>query len=425
MNREQDDYSRNPVPQEKTLSGIHIAMVIIGGVIGIPVFLTSANIGGSLGLSRAIPAFVMGCFILGIMGALTSLVGARTHLSTYMLVEFSFGRIGARVVNFIIALSLIGWYGVIMNVFADAINLTVINISGQNFPLAFYIIIGSLLMCGVTMAGFKGIDKLAMLLVPFMVIFLIYGALLSYGDITSWDMTSSAGQGITFSSAVSAVIGSYIVGVVIQPDYSRFAKSNRHALWSVFFALGIFFPIVMVLSAIPGIATGEMDIVKIMITLGIGIPAFLLLLLGSWSSNVLCLYSSGLSMATIFTRMHLRYLILIIGAVGTIIAFVDMQNYLVNFLLLLGIAIPPVASIYVIEALIFRQSNCNVNDLQKEVSFSILAFIAWGFAILFGYFASNEIFSVTGFSAIDSILVASITYYLLTLLKRHRLKVRS
>jgi len=406
----QDDYSRNPVPQAKTLSGIHIAMVVIGGTIGIPVYLMSANIGGSLGLSKAIPAFAIGCFILGVMGALTSLSGARSHLSTYMLVEFAFGRVGARVVNFVIALALIGWYGVTMNVFAQAMDLTVMDLSGRSYPVSLYIIGGSFLMCAVTISGFKGIDKLAMILVPFMMFFLVYAAQLAAGQIVAWDMTSAAGEGISFAEAVSAVIGSYIVGVVIQPDYSRFAKSNRHALWSVFFALGISFPVVMILSAIPGIATGEQDLVKIMILLGIGIPAFLLLLLGSWSSNVLSLYSSALSLATIFTRVHLWWIIVSIGVIGTAMAFLDIQEHLVNFLLLLGIAIPPVASIYVIETLVIRKSRCDVETLAKEAPINLAAFLAWGLAIGMGLLAQNDIFSISSIAAIDTIIVSSICY---------------
>ncbi|WP_339863396.1 cytosine permease [Paremcibacter congregatus] len=409
---DQDDYSRNPVPQEKTLSGIHIAMVVIGGTIGIPVYLMSANIGGSLGLSKAIPAFSLGCLILGLLGALTSLSGAKTHLSTYMLVEFAFGRVGARVVNFVIALSLIGWYGVTMNVFAQAMDVTILDISGQSFPFSVYIIGGSLLMCAVTVSGFKGIDTLAMLLVPFMLFFLIYAAYLSSGKITSWDMTSSAGTGISFSEAVSAVIGSYIVGVVIQPDYSRFAKNSRHALWSVFVALGLSFPVVMVLSAIPGIATGEQDLVKIMIALGIGIPAFLLLLLGSWSSNVLSLYSSALSLATIFTRVHLWQIIAAIGVIGTAIAFLDIQDYLVKFLLLLSISIPPVASIYVMETLVLRKSQCDVVKLAKESPVNYVAFLAWGSGIGMGLLAENGIFSISSIAAIDAIIVSSACYKL-------------
>jgi cytosine permease len=245
-----------------------------------------------------------------------------------------------------------------------------------------------------------------------MLFFLIYAAYLSSGKITSWDMTSSAGTGISFSEAVSAVIGSYIVGVVIQPDYSRFAKNSRHALWSVFVALGLSFPVVMVLSAIPGIATGEQDLVKIMIALGIGIPAFLLLLLGSWSSNVLSLYSSALSLATIFTRVHLWQIIAAIGVIGTAIAFLDIQDYLVKFLLLLSISIPPVASIYVMETLVLRKSQCDVVKLAKESPVNYVAFLAWGSGIGMGLLAENGIFSISSIAAIDAIIVSSACYKL-------------
>lgn len=412
-NQQIDDYSRNPVPQEKTLSGTHIALVVIGGTIGIPAFLMSANLGAVLGLSNAVLAFSLGCFVLGILGALTSLSGARTHLSTYMLIEFTFGRIGAKFVNFIIALSLIGWYGVIINVFAQAANLALIDILNITLPLAVYIVIGSVLMGGVTIAGFMGIDKLAIALVPLMIVFLIYAAVLSYDQISSWDTINRVTDNFSFVDAVSAVIGSYIAGVVIQPDYSRFAKSGRHAFISVFIALGISFPIILTLSAIPAVATAEYDLIKIMIVLGIGIPAFSLLLLSSWSSNVLCLYSSSLSMSTIFMRFHLWKITVVITILGTVLAFLEINNYLIAYLLLLGIAIPPIASIYVLETLIFRKSVCNVETLPDEPSINVNAFIAWLAGIAIGVSTQNQIFSLTSIAAIDTIIVSTVCYFAL------------
>lgn len=406
----EDDFARQPVPADKTLSGIHIAFVVIGGTIGIPVFLMSANIGGQIGLSSAMMAFSFGCFILGILGGLTSLTGARTHLSTYMLVEFAFGRKGAKLVNLIIALSLIGWYGVTINVFAQAMDIVVRDLLNQELARVWYIFGGSILMCGVTVSGFKGIDKLAIILVPFMIIFLLYAAVISYDMIPSWDRGNSTSEGLDFSGAVSAVIGSYIVGVVIQPDYSRFAKSPRHALWAVFIALGVSFPIVMILSAIPALGTGESDLVKIMILLGIGVPAFLLLLLGSWSSNVLSLYSSALSFSTIVAHVPLWKIIVAIGTVGTGLAFLDIQEYLVDFLLLLGISIPPVAAIYVIEVLINRKSNCDIEGLKSEPAINKAAFFAWGSAILMGFLAQNSVFSITTIAAMDTIVISAFIY---------------
>jgi cytosine permease len=402
------------VPQEKTFSGIHIALVMIGGTIAIPVFWMSAQIGSSLGLSTAIPAFFTGSLVLGIMVGLTSYVGAKTHYSTYMITEFAFGRQGAKLVNLIIALALIGWFGVISNVFAQAADQVMRDGFSIQIPIWAYVVFGSVLMIGVTLSGFKGLDKLALILVPLMVLFLFYAAWLSYDGGNIWKAPGS-GTGFTFSSAVSAVIGSYIVGVVIQPDYCRFARNIRHAMIAAFFALGISFPLVMTLSAMPSIATGENDLIRILVVLGVGVPAFLLLLLSSWSSNVLNLYSSGLSMATIFTKFRLWQITIAIGVLGTAIAFFEAQDFFVKFLILLGITIPPVAAIYILNIMWVRRGQCDIDILEKEPAVDIRAFMSWALAIGVGYFSHIGWLKLTGVAGLDSIVVASVAYLLLNI----------
>ncbi|NKB39274.1 MAG: hypothetical protein GKR93_19255 [Gammaproteobacteria bacterium] len=404
-----DDFSRVQIPETNTYTGIHIGAIIVGGVIGIPAFLQASQIGSSLGLERATVAFLVGCFVLGSLGALTSYVGARTRFSTYMLTEFAFGRSGAKFVNFIIALSLVGWYGVISNVFAEAADLVIQDIYDLRIPLWIYVVSGSTLMTGVTISGFKGIDRLSLFLVPVMMLFLFYAAYLSWDDIGSWNKVSGEPV-LNYSTAISSVVGGYIVGVVIQPDYSRFAKNIKHAMWAVFIALWIVQALVFFLAAIPSVATGESDLIRIMVTLGIGVPAFLLLLLSSWCSNVLCLYSSGLSMSTILVRAHLWQLILTIGIIGTAIAFMYSENYFISFLVLLGVAIPPVASIYVLNVILLRKGVCEISSLEEESAFNKEAFIAWLLAVIAGYTANEQVFSISGIATIDSIVIASLVY---------------
>ena len=405
-----DDFSREQVPEDKTYSGIHIGMIIVGGVIGIPAFLQASQVGGSLGLEKASIAFLVGCLILGSLGALTSYVGTRTRFSTYMLTGFAFGRAGAKFVNFIIALTLIGWYGVISNVFAEAADLVIQDMYGLTVPVWMYVITGSSLMIGVTISGFKGIDKLALFLVPVMMVFLFYVAWLSWDDVASWTQGIVGAKPLSYSTAISSVVGGYIVGVVIQPDYSRFAKNVRHAMWAVFIALWVVQALVFFLAAIPSVATGVSDLIRIMVTLGIGIPAFLLLLLSSWCSNVLCLYSSGLSMSTILIRAHLWQLILAVGVTGTAIAFMYSENYFITFLVLLGITIPPVASIYVLDVILIRRGECGIDVLAEEQAVNKNAFIAWGIAVMIGYLADAGLFSISGIATMDSILIATIVY---------------
>ena len=402
------DYARSAVPSDVSSSALHLALIIIGGTIGFSVFIVAAQIGGALGYSTAAAAFALGSLLLGVMGAMTSYVGSRTRLSTYLLTEFSFGRDGAKIVNLAIGLSLIGWYGVISNFLGQAGQQMLLDAFGVKAPTYLTVLIASGLMVYITVLGFTGIDKLALYLVPVMLVFLLYAAFESVAgaDGANLERTTT----FTFQTAVSAVVGSYIAGVIIQPDYSRFAKSRVGAVWSVFIALGVVFPIVQFLSAIPSLRVGDPDLLAVMSVLGLTIPAFFLLALGAWSSNVLCLYSSGLSFATLFENIALKKIIIAIGVVGTAIAFVPAQGYLVTFLVILGVVIPPIGAIYLVEAFVIRKFNYSLETLVDEKRFNIVALGAWVAASVFGFGAQSGWVTLTTVASIDSLIVATFAY---------------
>ncbi len=408
-NNQTDDFARGQVTGKKTASGLHLALIIVGGTIGFAVIVISSQIGGSLGFYQAGLAFAIGSLILGVMGAITSYVGAKSRLSTYLLAEFAFGVSGAKITNFIVALSLIGWFGVICNTLGLATHQMLLESIGLDVPSWLTITAGSFLMIFVTVMGFTGIDRLAFYLVPVMTVFIAYAAYVALLTGTE-NVLAGNTSNYTFQTAVSAVVGTYIVGVIIQPDYSRFAINVRHAIWSVFIALGLIFPLVQFFSAIPGMATGEPNVVRVMSLLGIIIPAFFLLFLGAWSSNVLCLYSSGLSMATLLQKVRLSYIVLGIGVVGTMLAFFMVQERIVPYLVLLGITIPPIGAIYIIEATFVRRFHMDLRRLEAEPHFNLRAFTAWGAAIVVGYLSEEGIFGLFQIASIDSLFVASILY---------------
>lgn len=410
------DYSTSQVPASATYSGWHIAFVIVGGTISIPGFLMAANIGANLGLKTAAVAFASGCFVLGFLGALTGLAGQRSGLSAYMLCEFAFGRWGGRFASFIVACSLVGWFGVISTIFAKAARLLGTEVFGVDWPIEIYVVVSGVLIVGVTVSGFKGIDKLALALVPVMVGFLLLAAWLAHSDVETWTAPTEGGS-MTLALAISAVIGSYIAGVTIQPDYSRFARSRFAALGSAFVALGVSFPLVLFCVAIPAVAVGESDLFKVMFVLGIGIPAFLLLLLAAWSSNVLNVYSASLSLATIFMRLPLRTIIIAIGVIGTGLALARVDEYLTEYLILLGITVPPISSIYIIDALMMRD-QFDEKALQQRPAIVYRSVIAWISAVAVGYMSYLGIFTLTTVPALDSIAVAGVLSYVLRPLDR-------
>ena len=380
--------------------------MIVGGTIAVPAFLMAANLGASLGLRDAAIAFSCGCFILGSMAALTGLCGQKSGLSAYMLNEFAFGRWGGRIASTVVSMTLIGWFGVTSALFGRAANLMGRSVFGIDWPVELYMVLGGGLIVAVTVTGFKGIDKLALALVPVMLAFLMMAAWMSLPQLEQWT-EPTGGTPMTLTTAISAIVGSYIAGVTIQPDYARFARSRRAALGSAFVALAISFPILLFCTAIPSIAYNEPDLLNVMIALGIGIPAFLLLILAAWSSNVLSVYSGALALATVFRRLDLRVLIVGVGALGTLLALAGAGDYLIEYLVLLGITIPPISSIYVVDTLLFRKRFDEV-ELSKRPRLALKALATWIAAVSVGACSHFGFFTLTSVAALDSIVVAGV-----------------
>ena len=400
------DFSKSQVPASATYTGWHIAFVIVGGTIAVPAFLMAANLGASLGLRDAAIAFSCGCFILGSMAALTGLCGQKSGLSAYMLNEFAFGRWGGRIASTVVSMTLIGWFGVTSALFGRAANLMGRAVFGIDWPVEIYMILGGGLIVAVTVTGFKGIDKLALALVPVMLGFLIMAAWMSMPQLEQWT-EPTGGTPMALTTAISAIVGSYIAGVTIQPDYARFARSRRAALGSAFVALAISFPILLFCTAIPSIAYNEPDLLNVMIALGIGIPAFLLLILAAWSSNVLSVYSGALALATVFRHLDLRVLIVGVGTLGTLLALAGAGDYLIEYLVLLGITIPPISSIYLVDTLLFRKRFDEV-ELSKRPRLAPRALGTWIAAVSVGACSHFGLITLTTVAALDSIVVAGV-----------------
>jgi len=405
------EFSLSRVPQGATYSGWRIALVVIGGTISIPGFLMAAQIGAAMGLVDAAKAFALGCLVLGTLGAATGVAGQRSGLSAHMLGQFAFGRMGGRAASLTIALSLVGWFGVISNIFGLAAHGLAQSILGGTVPVAGYIVGGGLLITGVTAAGFKGLDRLALILVPVMFSFLLLAAWLSFDKVGSWVAPEQASLSVPV--AVSAVVGSYIAGVAIQPDYARFAPSRRAALTSAFFALAVSFPVVLLCTAVPSVAASESDLFLVMTSLGIGIPAFLLLGLAAWSSNVLCMYSAALSFVTLFATLRFAVAVVGIGVVGTGLALANVQEWLTHYLVILGIAIPPIVGIFAAEALLFGR-DYSPAAYARLPGFRWPAMSGWMAGIAAGTWSYMGGFSPTRSPALDSVGIALATFLIVS-----------
>src|SRR4051812_22053163 len=168
-------HSMQPVPDAESVPGYRIAIVCVGIAFTLTGLYMGSEIGLEMGWRHGVQAAVAGSLILAVMSIPAAIVGARTRLSTYMIVRNVFGLHGSRVVNFVLALVLIGWYAVTAELFGRTCYLTV----QQYFPNAplsphLYTVAASLLVTATTVFGFRALDRLSMLVAPLLVALTVF-----------------------------------------------------------------------------------------------------------------------------------------------------------------------------------------------------------------------------------------------------------
>jgi cytosine permease len=397
-----EHFANAPVPESETVGGWRVALILIGFAISLPSFLSSAQISAALGMRDAVLVGFVAGLILCAMGCLTSLVSVRTRLTTYLLVQRSFGIRGAALVNIAIAFVHFGWFGVNAAFFGDAMVAGTQEVLGVSGPFAAFVIVGGLLMAITTIYGFRALDRLALFAVPILALILgavVVTAVRRYGIVSAPDPTPP--QPMTFGIALSALIGGNMLTVAAMPDLTRYIRSARESILGMVLSFPVATPLLTMAAAIPVLATGEIDIMKLIIGFGLGVPALLVLILSTWTINSANLYSASLSLTATFPRIAQWKFTIVAGLLGSLIAVGGILDAFVSFLLLLGAIIPPIAAIYVIDA--FRS-----NSAPTPVHWP--AIVTWMVSAGIALLANSGYFTLTTVPALDATLAASVIY---------------
>lgn len=412
------DYANGPVPAHLTVPGWRVALIVASFSIGLPDFLNGGKMSLAIGLGPAVMAAFTAGVVLCAGGCMTALLSVRTRLSTYLLVQRSFGRHGAGVINTVMALIHFVWFGVNASFFGEAL-MTAAEANDLPGNYALFVIIGGMLMTGSTIIGFRALDKLALVAVPVLTIILVTVAILAvrrYGIVTA--PSPNPPEVMQFGIVVSALIGAYMLAVATMPDLSRFTRTKRGAIASMIFSFPLATPLMMLAAALPVLASQETSLMKLVVTLGLGTPVLFLLVLPTWTVNSLNLYSSSLSLGTTFPKVRQWMFIVVGGVVGTVFALMGILEMLIPFVLMLGLIIPPIAAIYVIDGLTTFRNADPAGSIRDLVPVRWQALGAWIGSVLIAVFASHMGWTLTTVPALDATLLAAVIYLALIRFRR-------
>lgn len=411
-----DDYSLSRVPMSARQSLWSITIVRVGALATISQFILGASLGYGMTFWQAFWATMFGSIILQVISFLLGYAGAREGLSTSLLSRWTgFGRYGSSIIGGVIAVSCIGWFGVQNSVFAEGL----VQATGGKLSLPVAATLTGLSITVLVIFGFKLLSITATIAVPAFLLAVSFGIynLLSGHSIPDLISTAPAGEALTMGAAATMVAGGFIIGAVITPDFSRFAKSGKDVFWMSTIGVLIGELGINMIAVLMALAARTNDVVSIMVQTS-GWLGALVVVLSTVKINNLNLYSSSLGFTNIFDsvfkiKLNRGMVTLVIGIIGTVLSVLGILDHFVSFLVFLGVLVPPIAGIIVVEYFILktnrkildetRESGTLPSNVEKMHPITI---IAWASGFAAGYMIT------VGIPSINSLLVSGVVYYL-------------
>lgn len=374
-----------------------LMVVLVGFTYFSPSMTAGGNLGLGLNMKNFFIAMIAGNAFLGIYTAILAYIGQKSGLTMDLLARRSFGEKGSFLSSALISFTQIGWFGVGVAMFA----LPVANLFKIN-PILLVIITG-VVFTATAYYGFKALAVLGSIAVPLITILGIYSVNYGIGQVGGFTnvFPKVPAQPLTVAAALTIVIGNFVSGGTSTPNFTRFAKTAKSAVWSTIIAFFIGNCVMFIFGAVGGATTGNPDIFDILIAQGLTLPAILVLGLNIWTTNNNALYTAGLGLANI-TKVRSKPLVLLGGAIGTVSA-IWLYNNFVSYLSLLGGMIPPVGVVIIIHYFMNKEQYQDKDFKPAEVNIGAIIAVVVG--------ALVGVFLKWGVAPVNSLVVSAIIYY--------------
>ena len=396
------DYSLEAVPESARKGFWNMFFVMLGFTF----FSASMSVGAKLGNGLDLSGFAWACLIGGVIlstycGVL-AFIGSRTGLNMDLLCRRTFGAKGSYLSSAILGFTQIGWFGVGVAMFS----IPAAELMGVNEWVLT--ILAGLLMTATAATGMKALEIVSYISVPLIVVLGVYSMVTatSDGGGLAAIFAQSAG-GISLVTGIGYVIGSFISGGTATPNFIRFAKNSRIAVWTTVIAFFLGNTLMFCFGAVGGAFTGKDDIFYVMIAQGLAIPALIVLGANIWTTNNNALYTGGLAISNI-SGVRMKFTTWISGIIGTALAIWLYWNF-VGWLNILNCALPPIGIIVILDY--WRNRDKFLKPTQeKTVNWFNIA------GIVVGAVVANLL--PWGIAAVNAMVVAALCFFLGELLGR-------
>ncbi|MFM2482087.1 cytosine permease [Celerinatantimonas sp. YJH-8] len=351
-----NDYPLSEVPSNSRKGLISMMAVLLGFTFFTSTMWAGGRLGTAFSLDQLMTILLVGNLILGVYAAALAYIAYKTGLNTVLLGRYCFGEYGSKLSDFVLGFTQIGWYA--WGVATIAIVLVKLCHISEAWQTPLIILFG-FGFCISASIGYRAMELLSKISVPAMLIFIgicFYKGLIDVGGMSALFHIEPK-QTMGFSAAITVVIGTFISGGTQATNWSRFSKTGKIAVISTLVAFFIGNGLMVFVGAFGAMIYQHADIVDVLAAQGFILIAVLMLFANIWTTQDNTIYNFAAAGCNLFRSDKRRTITVIGAAIGTILAWFGMYNYLIPFLILLGTFIPPIGAIIMANFWVIHRAN--------------------------------------------------------------------
>lgn len=358
--------SISPVsPAERTFAGWDFFLLWAGAAISIAEILTGGIL-APLGFAMGMAAILLGHAIGNTPFALGGIIGSETGVPMMVGTRPAFGVRGSYLGAALNVVQLVGWTAVMIILAGQAANEVAKSLVGFDNVILWKVLAG-LATTAWALTGhrtWRWLNNLSVGLLLVLCTFLTYSAFSgqSVNEIVSRPPSGELPFGIGLDLAIALPIS----WLPLVGDYSRFARRTRSGFFGSWIGYFIGSSWMFAVGLVAALASGSADPVPAMIALGLGVPALIIVLLSTFTTAFMDVYSTAVSALNILPRLGERAGILFGGLLGTGIALVFPMTEYETFLLLIGATFVPYFGVVLADYFLLRNRRYDVNQLYGE-----------------------------------------------------------
>ncbi|GAA1201142.1 cytosine permease [Prauserella alba] len=336
--RRDPDFPLDAVPQSSRRSPAGLFVLLVSFFFFTPTMLAGGQTSVGFTFSNYLGIALIAAVILAVYAALMGVISSRSGLSTVLITKACMGRVGGKWSALLLGGTQVGWFAVTLATLSDligrALSLEV------TWPL---VLVFGVVTATAAYRGAKGLEMLGWVAIPLLLALCIWVTQRAIGDIGGWGelMATEPVTEISVGSALTVLVGTFVSGSTQVGNWSRFSRTDRGALISIFVAVIVAQYAMYFFGGLGSAAYGEPDFVLALYEMGLVAAGAGLLLVALWTTNENTAYAFGVAGSELFGVNDKRPFVAGGAALGVVFALTGIYESLSTFLILLGTFVPP------------------------------------------------------------------------------------